>query len=135
MRRSACFALARGDLRSSSRAKGPSSSRSSPAFSQRRLAPGSTSRRSWLKSPATVPIERIAAAIDCRDAIAAWLEYLGSEKRASPHTVAAYCGDLARFCDFLAGHLGAVPDLAALAGLRAGDFRAYLAHRAGAGMA
>src|SRR5262249_10254411 len=76
-------------------------------------------------------VERFAAATDCRDAIAAWQEFLRSERRASPHTVAAYCGDLARFCDFLRGHLGAAPGRTALAGLRAGDFRAYLAHRPG----
>ena len=99
------------------------------------MAPGSTSRRSWLKQPAAPPVERFAAATDCRDAIAAWQEFLRSERRASPHTVAAYSGDLARFCDFLMEHLGAAPDLAALAGLRAGDFRAYLAHRAGEGTA
>ncbi len=46
--------------------------------------------------------------------------------------MAAYGGDLARFFDFLTGHLGGSPDLADLAGLRGADFRAYLAHRAAA---
>jgi len=62
-----------------------------------------------------------------------FLDWLAQERRASPATVAAYGADVAEFLGFLAGHLGAETDLAALAGLRAADFRAWLAHGANAG--
>jgi len=78
---------------------------------------------------------RFSAAPDCLSAIAQWQEWLTAEKRASPHTIAAYGGDLARFVAFLADHLGAAPALSDLAGLRAADFRAYLARRAGENLA
>jgi integrase/recombinase XerC len=95
------------------------------------LPPGSTSPPSWRPAgPAAIPIERFSATSECRDAIAAWQDWLASEKRTSPHTIAAYGGDLARFFDFLTEHLGAVPGLKQLGTLRAADFRAYLAHRA-----
>ena len=34
-----------------------------------------------------------------------WLIWLADEKRASPHTLAAYRRDLKAFLDFVAGHL------------------------------
>lgn len=81
--------------------------------------------------PAPVPLARFAAADDLRAAIGLWLAWLAGERRASPHTVAAYGRDLARFLDFLREHQGGLPDLAAIDRLRAADFRAHLAHRAG----
>jgi integrase/recombinase XerC len=92
--------------------------------------PQLAARSAWLKAPTPIALARFAAAADCRAAIAAWQDWLVSEKRASAHTVAAYGGDLARFFDFLAEHLGGMPDLATLGALRAADFRAYLARRA-----
>ncbi len=59
-----------------------------------------------------------------------WLAWLGGERRASAHTLAAYGRDLAFFLDFLTGHLGEEPRLATFAALVPGDFRAYLAYRA-----
>jgi integrase/recombinase XerC len=59
-----------------------------------------------------------------------WLDWLAQERRASPHTLAAYGADLADFLGFLARHLGAEPDLAALGALRPADLRAFLAERA-----
>ena len=59
-----------------------------------------------------------------------FLDWLCHEKRASPLTVTAYRGDLGRFLGFLGGHLGAEPDLAALAALRPADLRAWLAEEA-----
>ncbi|WP_419727824.1 tyrosine recombinase XerC [Lichenicola sp.] len=59
-----------------------------------------------------------------------FLDWLAHEKRASLHTIAAYRGDLRRFVDFLTTHLGGEPDLAALAGLRQADLRAWLAEEA-----
>jgi integrase/recombinase XerC len=103
------------------------------------LRPGSTSRPSRISqvaaAPAPVPLARFAAAGDCLSAIAEWQAWLGNEKRASSHTLAAYGGDLARFFDFLVEHLGTEAGLADLAALRAADFRAFLARRAGDGKA
>jgi integrase/recombinase XerC len=62
-----------------------------------------------------------------------YLDWLAHERRAAPLTVVAYRRDLAAFLGFLMGHLGGEPDLAALAGLRAADLRAWLAHEAAAG--
>ena len=76
-----------------------------------------------------MPLARFAAADDLRAAIGLWVAWLAGERRASPHTVAAYGRDLALFLDFLTEHLGELPSLAAIDGLRPGDFRAYLAHR------
>jgi integrase/recombinase XerC len=64
-----------------------------------------------------------------------WLAWLGAERRMSRHTTAAYARDLASFLAHQREHLGALPDLAALAALSVGDFRSYLAARAGAGIA
>lgn len=83
-------------------------------------------------SPVPVALARFAAATDLQRVIAQWQEWLGSERRASPHTLAAYGRDLAQFLDFLREHLGATPNLAALATLTPADFRAFLAARASA---
>jgi integrase/recombinase XerC len=80
----------------------------------------------WVVGPAPIPIDRFAAAPDLRDAIERWQEWFTSERRCSPHTLAAYGRDLAAFLDFLAEHLGAAPGLAALEALTPADFRAYL---------
>ncbi|MBU6499704.1 MAG: tyrosine recombinase XerC [Rhodospirillales bacterium] len=79
----------------------------------------------------------MAAAAPARLAASAastgFLDWLAHERRASPLTVAAYGRDLAGFLGFLTGHLGAEPDLAALAALRAADLRAWLAAGAASG--
>ncbi len=82
------------------------------------------------RGPEPLPLARYAATPDLADAIAQWQDWLAAERRASPHTLAAYGRDLAAFLDFLAEHRGAVPSLAELAALTAADFRAYLARRA-----
>ncbi|MCC7276048.1 MAG: tyrosine recombinase XerC [Alphaproteobacteria bacterium] len=76
-----------------------------------------------------------AAAATLADARAAWAAWLAAERRASPHTLAAYGRDLGAFLDFLADHLGGPPSLADLLALRPADFRAWLARRAGDGYA
>jgi len=75
------------------------------------------------------------AAADLLKAVESWRGWLAGEKRASPHTLDGYARDLAAFLAFLTGHLGGEPDLAGLAGLKAADFRAFLAHRGEAGLA
>ena len=62
----------------------------------------------------------------------AFLDWLANERRASPETVEAYGRDIADLLGFLSRHQGGEPDLAAL---RLADLRAFLAHRAGEGIA
>ncbi len=66
-------------------------------------------------------------AAEARDEFLVWL---ATERRASPLTVQAYGIDLKQFLAFTTQHLGAEPDLAALAALRAADLRAWLAEAA-----
>jgi integrase/recombinase XerC len=86
-------------------------------------------RKGW-HEPLALPLARFAAAPDLAGAIALWQSWLADERRASPHTVAAYGRDLAAFLDFLVEHRGEVPSLAELGALGTSDFRAYLARRA-----
>jgi integrase/recombinase XerC len=65
----------------------------------------------------------------------AWLDGLAHEKRQAAATVKAYRTDLEGFLSFCAEHLGAPPDLDRLTGLRAVDFRAWLASRHQRGLA
>ena len=75
----------------------------------------------------------LLAGTDAARAYTGWLEWLASERRASRHTIAAYARDVAFFFAFLSDHLGGPADLAALAALRAADFRAWLARRVATG--
>src|SRR5258707_9927555 len=59
-----------------------------------------------------------------------WSAWPAGERRASPHSVAAYGPDLAFFLDFLTEHLGELPSLATFARLLPADYRAFLAYRA-----
>jgi integrase/recombinase XerC len=63
------------------------------------------------------------------DVLAAFLTYLGAERRMAAKTVDAYGSDLSGFFGFLRVHLGNEPTLRALASLKARDLRAYLAAR------
>lgn len=72
---------------------------------------------------------------DLQAALNDWLRWLRSEKRVSPHTLAAYQRDVARFLGFLFEHRGDRPSLADIAGLKVGDFRGYLAARQRDGLA
>jgi integrase/recombinase XerC len=101
----------------------------SPASEPRAREASGTAKRHRIAGPEPIPLDRYAATPDLRDAITAWQAWLADERRCSPHTVAAYGRDLAAFLDFLAGHLGATPSLAALEALAPADFRAYLLRR------
>ena len=67
-------------------------------------------------------------------AVAAFLGWLQTERRASPLTVQEYQRDLADFMGFLTRHYGAEPDLAMLAGVRQADLRGWLAEQAMKGL-
>lgn len=80
-----------------------------------------------------MPTAAFLLAPDLERAVAEWRRWLAAERRASPHTVRAYESDLADFLQFLAGHLGEAPSLAALERLTPADLRAWLARRAAGG--
>ena len=67
------------------------------------------------------------------DAIEGWHRWLEAERRAAGHTTNAYLRDLNGFLEFLAHHSGGAAELDALGDLKAADFRAWLAMRAGEG--
>jgi integrase/recombinase XerC len=69
------------------------------------------------------------ALTSAREALAAWLEHLAHERRASPRTVRAYGDGVAAYLNFLERHRGETLTLAAMAEVSAADIRAYLAHR------
>ncbi len=71
---------------------------------------------------------------ELRAALADWRRWLAAERRASRHTLAAYERDLADFLVFASGHLGDRLTFGHLGRLRAIDFRAWLAARAGRGL-
>ncbi len=64
-----------------------------------------------------------------QQAVLEWLASLAKERRLSPKTVEAYGRDLRQFLIFLTGHLGAVPDIAAIVALKPLDIRSFLAAR------
>ena len=91
---------------------------------------GRAAERRFPKPPEPIALARFSAADDLRAAIALWMAWLGGERRASAHTVAAYGRDLAGLLDFLTGHFGEPPSLAMFRRLLPADYRAYLAERA-----
>jgi integrase/recombinase XerC len=85
-----------------------------------------------MAKPAALPI---AAAPDAVEAVGAWLDWLGAERRAADKTRTAYERDIAQFLRFLAGHRGGPADLVALDRLQQADLRAWLTERSRAGLA
>lgn len=61
--------------------------------------------------------------------LADWLQWLTSERRASPHTIEAYQTDLLAFLTFLHSHTNTPITEQQLLGCKPYDFRAWLAHR------
>ena len=82
------------------------------------------------RRPDPLPLARFAATADLCAAIDGWQQQLKSERRASPHTLAAYGRDLAIFLDFTRDHHGEQPSLDLMKRLKPADFRAFLAARA-----
>jgi len=72
--------------------------------------------------------------LDLTEAVAGWCRWLAAERYYSRHTLAAYRRDLGDFLLFMSGHLGDRIALDDLAGLRASDFRAWLAACADRGL-
>jgi integrase/recombinase XerC len=85
--------------------------------------PRHTSNRNPTTAPSAGPIPALSGEA-AREAFLGWME---QERHAAANTVEAYGHALAGFLGFLTQHLGAEPDLAALAALRAADVRAWLA--------
>jgi integrase/recombinase XerC len=85
---------------------------------------------------AIIPTEAssFSSAPDTAAEVAAWLTYLGAEKRMSPKTLEAYRRDVGQWLAFLAGHLGAPPTLKRLAQLAPADIRAFMATRRAEGV-
>jgi integrase/recombinase XerC len=75
------------------------------------------------------PVDHSAASIAAR-----WHDHLSRERRRSEHTVRAYAATAHRLIHFLAGHLGAAVDQAALAALTPADLRAFLTVRRAEGL-
>ncbi len=76
----------------------------------------------------------ITLAKDTAAEVAAWLTYLGAEKRMSDKTLQAYGRDVQQFLAFLTEHLGAPPSLARLEKLKPADVRAFMAARRADGL-
>jgi integrase/recombinase XerC len=64
-----------------------------------------------------------------REALAAFLDWLAHERRASPRTCEAYEACVRAYLAFLERHLGEAVDLPALGAVSAADLRAFLAFR------
>ncbi len=87
-----------------------------------------------MAEPAAVTPPEDVAAPDLAASVDDWRQWLGDERRCSPHTLAAYRRDLGQFLRFMAGHRGGRLDLGTLESLTLADFRAWLAWRAMEGL-
>ena len=63
-----------------------------------------------------------------------WLEQLQKTRRVAKLTVEAYERDSRQFLSFLCQHLGHIPDISDLCGLRVADMRSFLAYRRNMGV-
>ena len=67
--------------------------------------------------------------MSAREALAAWLEHMAHERRASPRTVRAYGDNVIAYLNFLERHRGEAQSVADLGDVTAAELRAYLAFR------
>ena len=67
--------------------------------------------------------------MSARQALAAWLDYLAHERRASPRTLRAYGDNVLAYLNFLERHRGETLTLSAMGEISAADLRGYLAFR------
>lgn len=63
-----------------------------------------------------------------------WLEQLQKTRRVAKLTVEAYERDSRQFMSFLCQHLGHIPDISDLSGLRVADMRSFLSYRRNMGV-
>ena len=73
----------------------------------------------------------MAGVLTAHEALAAWLDHLTHERRASPRTVSAYRVCVSAWLTFLEEHRGEAVTRAALGTVSAAELRAYLAKRRG----
>ncbi len=73
----------------------------------------------------------MAGVLTAAEALAAWLDHLTHERRASPRTVDAYRACVSAWLTFLEAHRGEAVTRAALGAVSAAELRAYLAKRRG----
>jgi len=73
----------------------------------------------------------MAGPVTAREALAAWLEHLEKERRASPRTLEAYGFAARRYLAFLELHRGGAPSLADMGSVTPAEVRAWLAHLRG----
>ena len=97
-----------------------------------RVTDGPAAHRATASDPPSSLDDRLTRELG--DALTDWRRWLATERRASHHTVAAYERDLGDFLAFVSGHLGDRLGLGDLGALKASDFRAWLAARAGRGL-
>jgi len=71
----------------------------------------------------------MAGELTAHEALAAWLDHLAHERRASPRTVGAYRACVMAYLNFLEQHRGEAIGRGALASVSAAELRAYLAKR------
>ena len=71
----------------------------------------------------------MAGVLTGHDALAAWLQHLAHERRASPRTIEAYGDAVRRYLAFLEQHRGGAVSAQGLGDVAAADLRAFLAFR------
>jgi integrase/recombinase XerC len=71
----------------------------------------------------------MAGVLSAADALAAWLEHLAHERRASPRTLEAYGDCVRRYLAFMEQHRGEALTAKALGEVEAAEVRAFLAFR------
>nr|WP_274389766.1 tyrosine recombinase XerC [Azospirillum doebereinerae] len=77
------------------------------------------------------PALGFSAKPDVQDTLVHWQRWMESERNVSPHTLSAYVTDVAEFLRFLTEYRGgSPPSMNDLAGMKAGEFRAWLSRLA-----